>query len=95
MRAWLAKTMKTFRSAKDWETDWKVGTRFDGPPGEEEFTPVYSGHEATKEADITETGAWCISYIALIPKDIAGQTVFPGTTYIFCWPTPYSATQKP
>jgi hypothetical protein len=40
MRAWLSHTKKTFRSIKDWEAEWKVGTRL-----------------ATKEADITETGA--------------------------------------
>ena len=56
MPAWLAST-KIFRSVKDCEADWKVGTRFDGHPGEEEFNPVYSGDEKTREADITETGA--------------------------------------
>ena len=40
MRAWLSHTKKTFRIIKDWEAEWKVGTRL-----------------ATKEADITETGA--------------------------------------
>ena len=39
--------------------------------------------EATEETDIAETGAWCISYVALIPKDIAAQAVFQGTPYHF------------
>jgi len=75
--------MKTFRSVEYWETEWTIGTRYDGYPGEEEFTPVYSGNEATKETEIAETGTLCISYVALIPKDIAAQAVFQGTPYHF------------
>lgn len=44
---------------------------------------VYPGNEATKETDIAETGAWCISYVALIPKNIAAQAEFQETSYHF------------
>lgn len=57
-----------YKDLPECEPDWKVGTRFYSSSGEEEFPPVYSGDEDTKEADITD---WCISYVALIPKDIA------------------------
>jgi hypothetical protein len=33
-----AEPMKTFRSVEYWEVEWTIGTRYDGSPGEEEFT---------------------------------------------------------
>lgn len=48
----------------------------DGPPGEEAFTPVYFGNEAKRRLTLPRLGVWSLSYVALIPKDIAAHAVF-------------------
>ncbi|CAC5415186.1 unnamed protein product [Mytilus coruscus] len=77
------------KSNKRMFTGWKEGTRFDGPPGEELFQPVYSGDEpraassSSMDMDITKPEAWRITYVALVPQSIMAEAVFGKETYRF------------
>ncbi|VDH93207.1 Hypothetical predicted protein [Mytilus galloprovincialis] len=93
MQTWLNKSKDTYRTLEEYEQGWKEGTKFDGPPGEELFQPVYSGDEKraassySMDMDITIPVAWRIT------KEAQGfqstvhprKTTQPKPTYI---PTP-------
>ncbi|CAC5414065.1 unnamed protein product [Mytilus coruscus] len=89
MQAWLKKSKDTYRTPEEWEQGWKVGTKFDGPPGEELFQPVYSGDEtraassSSMDMDITRPDAWRITYVALVPQSIMVEAIFGRETYRF------------
>ena len=82
MQAWLKKSKDTYRTPEEWEQGWKEGTKFDGPPGEELFQPVYSGDEtraassSSIDMEITTPEAWCITYVALVPQSIMDEAIF-------------------
>ncbi|CAC5407268.1 unnamed protein product [Mytilus coruscus] len=65
------------------------GTKFDGPPVEELFQPVYSGDEtraassSSMDMDITKPEAWRIIYVALVPQSIMAEAVCGRETYRF------------
>ncbi|VDI82432.1 Hypothetical predicted protein [Mytilus galloprovincialis] len=89
MQAWLKKSKDTYRTPEEWEQGWKEGTKFDGPPGEELFQPVYSGDEtraassSSIDMEITRPEAWRITYVALVPQSIMVEAVFKRETYRF------------
>ncbi|CAC5387662.1 unnamed protein product [Mytilus coruscus] len=89
MQAWLKESKDTYRTPEEWEQGWKEGTKFDGPPGEELFQPVYSGDEtraassSSMDMDITRPDAWRITYVALVPQSITVEAIFGRETYRF------------
>ncbi|VDI79098.1 Hypothetical predicted protein [Mytilus galloprovincialis] len=89
MQAWLKKSKDTYRTPEEWEQGWKEGTKFDGPPGEELFQPVYSGDEtraassSSIDMEITRPEAWRITYVALVPQSIMVEAIFRRETYRF------------
>ncbi|CAG2228490.1 unnamed protein product [Mytilus edulis] len=89
MQAWLKKSKDTNRTPEEWKQGWKEGTKFDGPPGEELFQPVYSGDEtraassSSIDMEITRPEAWRITYVALVPQSIMVEAIFRRETYRF------------
>ncbi|CAC5373255.1 unnamed protein product [Mytilus coruscus] len=88
-RVWLNDPTRKIGVCSVGDDGWKEGTKFDGPPGEELFQPVYSGDEtraassSSMDMDITKPEAWRITYVALVPQSIMAEAVFGRETYRF------------